>query len=159
MPILSATAVLMLSAGLRAGRWYFKSQAGDTGVGEGDAVNSAVDWVETMLGGVASNTAHDEFKALLARVDDGTIDPQTKLPRNHDLQKAGADALQGAALALVWQVAERVRLRQPWLGDLREWLERGRAGRFFSENAIAGVPSRAWVARVHALLAAPGALR
>ncbi|MCF3649534.1 ATP-binding protein [Synoicihabitans lomoniglobus] len=98
------------------------------------------------------SAAHEKLKSLLTRSELFDLDPQTQLPRNHDLQQASRDAFRGAALALTWELAGRVQSEKPWLKSLGEALGAGKLRQLFSDDAIAGDPRRAWVMRLQAAI-------
>jgi hypothetical protein len=65
----------------------------------GGAPGEAADVIRGILGNWAANGLEAGSIRLLERISDDSIDPATNLPRNHDIQRASADALRGAATA------------------------------------------------------------
>ncbi|MEW6157308.1 MAG: tetratricopeptide repeat protein [Verrucomicrobiota bacterium] len=108
---------------------------------------------ESIVGEVIGGEAHGLYRDFLERWRDAAIDPETGLPRNHDLQKASLASLREAALVLVAELAGRLDGKKPWLPCLFEHV---RAGNLFKIPLLeAGAdPKRQWVEALRAAISA-----
>lgn len=94
---------------------------------------SSADSVETALSNMFTNWASSGIQLgtgdLLARLTDDSIDPDTKQPRNHDVQRASLDAMREAAMALGFGVWKQLQPDEPWLPALTRFLNDKRFGK------------------------------
>jgi hypothetical protein len=107
------------------------------------------------LEGVLSNEAHASLGKLLARFGDTTVDPQTGLPRNHDLMQASRDALRAACTVLVLEQAGRLDPLKPWLPAIRDHIRAGRLGKIPLIHARDD-PHRDWIEALREAIASNG---
>jgi hypothetical protein len=113
-----------------------------SGLGGNDA--AALKHLGDGLEGVLSNEAHASLGKLLARYADASLDPNTGLPRNHDLLQASRDALRGACTVLLLEQAGRLDPRKPWLPAILDHMRAGKLGTIPLIEARAD-PHRKWL--------------
>lgn len=101
--------------------------------------------------GIASNIAASRIErtasTLYDKVIDSSIDPKTGLPRNHDVAKASAQALQAAATALILELYGRADPSKPWLDQLQRFMKRGSLRRKLV-LAVSSNPEVVWLHRL-----------
>lgn len=120
-----------------------------------DAASSDNDAIATALNSLFLNWASSGIQLgssdLLARLTDDSIDPDTHLPRNHDVQRASLDAMREAAMALGLGVWKQLKPDDPWLPAFTRYLSDGRFG---TDPLIRAFdrPTQAWLRTYRASL-------
>lgn len=98
-------------------------------VGLTNGTGKAAETISGILGNLAAAGLEAGSQKLLERISDESIDRVTGLPRNHHIQRASADALRGAVIALLLETASRIDPRKPWIDALAQFVREGRFGR------------------------------
>ena len=78
----------------------------------------------TVVSGIAGNEAHRLYRQWL----ETAIDPDTGLPRNHDLNRASRESLRGAVQVLLMELAGRLDPKKPWCQAIQQHLKDGKLG-------------------------------
>jgi len=66
-------------------------------------------------GHLVGGEVHHFYRQFIERWQESKRDPATGLPRNHDLEEAGEEALRAAVTLLVVELAGRIEPKKPWL--------------------------------------------
>ncbi len=93
---------------------------------------------------IVGGEAHHFFRHFLERWRESHIDPATGLPRNHDIEEAGAESLRGALSVLVLELAGRIEPKKSWLNN---WAAKLPMGGLLAKELFPGAqdPARRWL--------------
>ncbi|MGP8198664.1 MAG: tetratricopeptide repeat protein [Limisphaerales bacterium] len=88
--------------------------------------------------------AHRLYREFIEHWQDSRRDPKTRLPLNHDFEKAGEEALGEAMLVLVMELAGRIEPKKSWL---TRWVKELPGGGIFAADIFPGAkdPQRLWL--------------
>ena len=93
---------------------------------------------------VVGGAAYDLVGNFIEHWREAAMDPQTGLPRNHDLREASEASFQAAVQLLLLELAGRIDPKRSWL---TRWAEKGRWASVLAKDLFAGTdqPHRQWL--------------